>query len=58
MDIEVECDICKKTVKVKSMKITAKGRVYLALKCGHYTGFLFAGIIYPRPVIRGKGFTE
>ena len=49
MDIEVECETCKKTVKVKSMKITVKGRVYLALKCGHYTGFLFAGIIYPLP---------
>jgi len=46
MKAEVECEICKKLVPVKSMKITKDGKLYLTLKCGHFSGFLFAGIIY------------
>jgi len=46
VQVECECEICKKLVPVKSMKITKDGKLYLTLKCGHFSGFLFAGIIY------------
>ena len=44
--VEVECEICKKLVPVKAIKITKEGKAYLTLKCGHFSGFSFAGIIY------------
>ena len=46
MKTEVECEFCKKLVEVKEVKITKEGKVYLKLKCGHDSGFLFFGIIY------------
>jgi len=47
VDVEVECEVCNKPVKAKSIRITKNGRVYITLKCGHQVGFLLAGIIYP-----------
>ena len=47
MKVQVECEVCKKLVEVKAVKITKEGKLYLKLKCGHDSGFLFAGIIYP-----------
>lgn len=51
---EVKCEVCKKLVEVKAFKITEDGKIYFTLKCGHFSGFLFAGIIYltEKPKIR------
>jgi hypothetical protein len=35
---------------VETIKITKDGKLYLTLKCGHFSGFLFAGIIYVPPI--------
>lgn len=45
MKAQVECEVCKKLVPVKAIKITKDGKIYFTLKCGHFSGFLFAGII-------------
>lgn len=47
MDFRVECESCKEFKDVTSIRITKEGRVIIELKCGHVTGFIFAGIIYP-----------
>jgi len=54
VDFRVECEICKKLVPIKTVKITKEGKLYLKLKCGHNSGFLFAGIIYPVQSIKKK----
>lgn len=45
MKATVFCEKCDKPVKVKEIRISKEGRMYLYLKCGHFAGFVFAGVI-------------